>query len=76
MTKLTISKPAKKADKNVDQNLDQLLKYSAFQIGVPGVGRLRTGERHPDFHIESTDETLVPKMPAESGPVKGSGRKR
>ena len=27
------------------------LNYSKFQIDIPGMGRLRTGEKHPDFHI-------------------------
>lgn len=71
MAKFTISKPVKKTDNDISQNSNQLLKLSAYQIEVPGVGRLRTGERHPDFHLQNIDETLKPKAPVKSDRAKG-----
>ena len=40
---------------------------SRCQIEIPGVGRIRTGERHPDFHF--VEEALVQetKPPVETG---------
>jgi len=66
MAKLTISKPVKKPDEDINLDLNQLLKFSAYQIEVPGVGRIRTSERHPDFHLQNIDETPKPKARAKS----------
>jgi len=75
MAKLKISKPKKNAAEDIDQNVNQLMQFSACQIEVPGVGRLRTGERHPDFHLQNIDEPAKSKTPAKSDQTKELTRK-
>jgi len=70
MAKLKISKPVSKIDKDISQDLSQLLKLSVYQIEIPGVGRLRTGERHPEFHLQNIDETSRPRARIESDRAK------
>jgi hypothetical protein len=48
-------------EKNFDERDDECFKisdkpyqYSRCQLEVPGVGRIMTGERHPNFHLTET----------------------
>lgn len=41
------------------------LNYSKFQIEIPGMGRLRTGEKHSDFHIVRPAKTEIASVGEE-----------
>jgi len=49
--KVTIKRPVKVKSIESLKNFDQLQERLLCQFEIPGVGRLRTGERHSDFHI-------------------------
>lgn len=75
MAKLTISNPKKIAAKDIDQDFNQLMRFSICQIEVPGVGRLRTSERHPDFHLQNIEEPAKSKTSAKGDQAKELTRK-
>jgi hypothetical protein len=54
--RLKIIKPAKGKNLGNYWNFNQLQEQLLCQFEVPGVGRLRTGERHSDFHMTGCSE--------------------
>ena len=52
MAKLKITRPGIRLERGIGENPDYPIRYSNCEFEVPGVGRLRTGERHPDFHLD------------------------
>ena len=47
--------------------------YSKCEMMIPGVGRLRTGERHPNFHrVEPRPEIEVQPIVSEKIPEKAT----
>jgi len=49
--KVTIRKSSSVNNLESRRNFDRLQERLLCQFEIPGVGRLRTGERHSDFHI-------------------------
>ena len=67
MPRLKITKTGIRTDKQIGKNRDIPAEYLNCQLDVPGVGRLRTGERHPDFHLAELPEEL--ESPGSTQPV-------
>lgn len=58
MQRLKINKQRKREIRK-PLNDQENFKPSKFQIDIPGVGRLRTGEKHLDFHqIEAKEQAI------------------
>ncbi|MCP4581879.1 MAG: hypothetical protein GY839_09685 [candidate division Zixibacteria bacterium] len=61
MSKLTITRPDIKPDIEIGNEPERPEKRCICQLEVPGVGRLRTGERHPNFHLDIRQENIKPE---------------
>ena len=57
MNKLKIIKPTGKEELEYCKNFEQLREHLLCQFEVPGVGRLRTGEKHLNFHLTGSAKT-------------------
>lgn len=51
MKKVTIKKSPSVNNLEKLRDIDRLQERPLCQFEIPGVGRLRTGEKHSDFHI-------------------------
>ena len=60
MTRLKIVKSGIRVEKAIGEKRVLPAEYTNCEFEVPGVGRLRTGERHPDFHIDEIQGDMEP----------------
>ena len=60
MTRLKIVKSGIRVEKAIGEKRVFPAEYTNCEFEVPGVGRLRTGERHPDFHIDEIRSDVEP----------------
>ena len=67
MSKLTIARPVIKPDIEISNKPDRPEKMCICQMEVPGVGRLRTGERHPNFHLDVRLENIKTEKNNKAG---------
>jgi hypothetical protein len=66
MAKLTIAMPDIESDLEIGNNPNRMEKRCICQMEVPGVGRLRTGERHPNFHLDARRESIKKQKSGEA----------